>query len=79
MRIVALPTFTPVDDSTRSHRVTERIATLRALVDAGEYGVDLDLLAERMIDEDLSVRDPRGQNLSDSDLTRTQRSDTTHE
>lgn len=33
--------------------VTARIAKLKALVDAGEYAVDLDKLAEKIVEDDL--------------------------
>jgi anti-sigma28 factor (negative regulator of flagellin synthesis) len=33
--------------------ITTRLATIKAMVDAGDYPVDLDKLAERIIDDDM--------------------------
>ena len=36
-----------------SPSITKRLETIKAMVDAGEYPVDLDKLAERIVDDDM--------------------------
>lgn len=36
-----------------AHGITARLEKIKALVDAGQYPVDLDKLAERIVDDDL--------------------------
>lgn len=38
--------------------VTARIATIRELLETGEYVVDLDVLSERILDDDLARSEP---------------------
>lgn len=38
---------------TKSHDITTRLETIKAMIDAGDYPVDLDKLAERIVDDEV--------------------------